>query len=153
LAEGTTFILDGKRDAACLCAVFALLTKNIYADMSGDGQEMIVKIESVPDHQKLIELFDGDEHTLVQFFRKQIPCSCLDEKYKEVKFITKMGVCYNEGCPLPDRKAVRSKMLRCTGCQTSRSVNYCSRECQEANWHVHKKCCGKTVQDRAMHPN
>ena len=141
LAEGTKFILDGKRDAACLCAVLALLTKNIDADKFGDGQ-------------KMLELIDADEHTLVQYFRKQIPCSCLDEKYKQVKSIPKMGVCYNPECPLPDRRAVRSKMLRCTRCQTSRNVNYCSRECQEANWPAHKNYCGKTVDEiDLMHPH
>jgi hypothetical protein len=142
LAEGTKlFILDGNYDEARLCAVLALRTNNAAADVFGDGQ-------------KMLELIDADEHTLVQFFRKQIPCSCLDEKYKEVKSITKMGICYNPECPLPDRKAVRSSMLRCTGCQNSRNVNYCSRECQEADWHVHKQYCGKTYQEiRAMHPH
>ncbi len=135
LAEGTTFILDGKSDDARLCAVVALITKSV------SGGEL-------PAVQKELELIVGDEHTLVQFFRKQIPCSCLDEKYKEVKSITKMGVCYNENsCPLPDRMAVRSKMLKCTGCLNEQYVSYCSRECQEAHWPEHKVHCGKTVEE------
>ncbi len=139
LAEGTKFILDEKSDDARPCAMLALLTKNV--DAAGFG-----------DSQKVLELLDGDEHTLVQFFRKQIPCSCLDEKYKEVKSITKTGICFNEkSCPLPDRKAVRSKMLRCTGCLIGRSVSYCSRECQEAHWSMHKKYCGKTAQEIAVY--
>ena len=97
LAEGTKNILDGKSHDAGLCAVLAL------CHMKRD-----------PCLSKLVELIDGDEHTLVQFFRKQISCSCLDEKYKEVK--SKMGVCFNNKCPLPGHRAVRSKMLRCTGC-------------------------------------
>jgi hypothetical protein len=137
VAEGTKFILDLNNDDARLCGVLAILTKSV------------AEVESAPDRQKIIELIDGDEHTLVQFFRKQIPCSCLDEKYKEVKSITKMGICFNEDCPLPGHMAVRSKMLRCTGCLNGRAVNYCSRECQEANWPMHKIHCGKTTQELA----
>ena len=97
---------------------------------------------------KIMELSLADEHTLVQFFRKQIPCSCLDEKYKEVKSITKMGICFNDCCPLPG-SMIRSKMLRCTGCINGHNVSYCSRACQEAHWPVHKIVCGKTTQEMA----
>ncbi len=135
LAEGTKFILDGKSDDARLCAVLALVMKR-----ADEGK--------MPDVQKMIELLDGDEHTLVQFFRKQIPCSCLDEKYKEVKSITKMGICYNEDCPLPGNMVVRSKMLRCTGCLNDYYMSYCSRECQEAHWPNHKEYCGLTAQEQ-----
>ena len=137
LAKGTKFILDGKSDdAPRLCAVLAS-----YMKRADEGE--------LPDFQKIMELLDADEHTLVQFFRKQIPCSCLDEKYKQVKSITKMGICYNEGCPLPGKMAVRSKMFRCTGCLNYRYVSYCSRECQEAHWPRHKEFCGKTTQEIA----
>jgi hypothetical protein len=132
LAEGTKFILDGKSDDARLPALLALITKSVRGKMPDSGP------------QKMMELLDGDEHTLVQFFRKQLPCSCLDEKYSEVKSITKMGICYNHDCPLPDRMAIRRSMLCCTGC---RKVNYCSRECQEADWPVHKEFCGLTAEE------
>ena len=135
LAEGTKNILDGKSDDARVCAVLALYMN--FTDCTAD---------EFPDLQKMLELIDGDEHTLVQFFRKQIPCSCLDEKYKEVKSITKMGVCFNEDCPLPGNMAIRSKMLQCIRC---RNVSYCSKECQEANWAHHKLACGKTFQEIA----
>jgi hypothetical protein len=133
LAEGTKLILDGKSDAARLPALVALVSKSAEAD-------------GWPDHQKMFELLDGDEHTLVQFFRKQIPCSCLDEKYKEVKSITKMGICFNNDCPLPGNM-IRSKMLQCTGCTNGHNVSYCSREWQEAHWPKHKIICGKTAQE------
>jgi hypothetical protein len=128
-AEGTKFILDGNYDGARVCAIVALQMKVLCA-------------VTVPDAQKCDELSDADEHTLVQFFRKHIPCSCLEEKYKQVKSITKMGICGNGACPLPGNRAVRSKMLKCTGCH---NVSYCSRECQEAAWAKHKKICGKVL--------
>ena len=133
MAKGTKFILDGKSDDARLCAVLALINK-----------------DKLPDTQKMIELSDADEHTLVQFFRKQIPCSCLDEKYKEVKSIPKMGICFNDECPLSGNMAVRSKMFRCTGCLIGHYVSYCSRECQEADWPHHKEFCGITPQEIAV---
>eukprot|EP00986_Skeletonema_menzelii_P009043 scaffold4012_cov127-Skeletonema_menzelii.AAC.5 len=91
------------------------------------------------DTAKLYELLHTDEHTLVKYLRKNIPCSCLDEKYKEVKAVTKMGFCWNETCSLPNRMAKRSTMLCCDRC---RKVNYCSRECQKAAWPGHKQKCG-----------
>jgi len=84
------------------------------------------------------ELFAGDEHTLVSFFGKRIPCACLDEKYEVVKSIAKVGLCANPKCSLPDRKATRDKMLYFTQC---RLENYCSRECQVAHWKIHKEYC------------
>jgi hypothetical protein len=140
LAEGAKFILDGKSDDARLPALLALTIKS-------------TSTFEWPDHQKMLELLCGDQHTLVQFFRKRIPCSCLDEKYKEVKSITKLGVCFNNDCPQRGHM-IRSKMLKCTGCHNDRCVSYCSRACQEAHWPMHKKYCGKTVTEvSAMHFN
>jgi hypothetical protein len=92
-------------------------------------------------------LWSADEHTLVKYLRKNIPCKCLDEKYKEVKSITKMGVCFNSQCSIPDRMVERKSMLYCTRC---RQVNYCSAECQKAAWPEHKELCNKIMaEDKA----
>ena len=90
------------------------------------------------DWGKMAELYHGDDHTLVNFFRKRIPCKCLDSKYEEVKSIKKIGFCLNPKCSLPGKKTERSKMLYCTQC---RNANYCSRECQVAHWPFHKEFC------------
>ena len=93
---------------------------------------------------KISELCYGDEHTLVSFFRKRIPCNCLDSKYEEVKSIKKIGICCNTSCSPPDKikKTVRSTMFYCTQC---RNANYCSRECQVAHWPTHKQFCIATA--------
>lgn len=93
----------------------------------------------------LLKLMECASHsTHWQFFRKRIPCSCLDEKYKEVRSITKMGFCCNLHCQLPNKMTVRSKMVYCVRC---RKANYCSRECQVAAWPNHKEYCGKSAAE------
>ena len=91
-------------------------------------------------------LIRSDVHTLVKFLRHRISCSCLDEKYEEVKNTAKMGICYNEHCNLPNRTMERSKTMYCSRC---RCVTYCSRECQIANWKVHKPHCDKHAKMQA----
>mmetsp|Transcript_9211 Transcript_9211/g.18519 ORF Transcript_9211/g.18519 Transcript_9211/m.18519 type:complete len:114 (+) Transcript_9211:288-629(+) len=96
--------------------------------------------------QKLLEINSSDDHTLVSFYRKRITCSCLNEKYKEVKSIKKMGYCNNEKCPLPGGKVERSKMLYCTRCSVE---YYCSRDCQETHWSDHREVCKKKAEENA----
>lgn len=91
---------------------------------------------------ELFETNHADIHTLVSFFRRNIPCSCLDEKYKEVKSVTRVGLCHNPNCSLPGHLVKRRKMLYCTRCGTT---NYCSRECQVEDWPRHRKNC--SLQD------
>ena len=92
---------------------------------------------------KIHELSRADDHTLVKYYRKRIPCSCLDEKYNEVKSVTKMGMCYHPNCGLSNRMAERCKMFYCTRCG---DVNYCSIECQKADWEGHRGVCDAVVE-------
>jgi hypothetical protein len=82
----------------------------------------------------------------VNFFRKRIPCQCLDKKYKEVKSIIKMGLCCNPACSLPDRQVERKKMFKCTGGCRCSNTYYCSYECQKADWSEHKKECSRMAE-------
>ena len=80
-----------------------------------------------------------DMHTLIKFFRRRIPCSCLDGEYQRWKHVTKMGFCFNPLCiPPEDVELERSKTKYCSRC---RCVAYCCRECQEAHWTEHKTDC------------
>ena len=136
LSLGTKLILDGNYDVA---------TRHIAACAKYFKDNIAIELRKMNLDAKVVELFHADEHTLVQFFRKRIPCKCLDERYKEVKTITKMGICFNRQCPIPDHRAVRSKMVYCTRCC---QANYCSRTCQEAHWSTHKKRCGKPIKEQ-----
>ena len=88
---------------------------------------------------ELMELRHTDMHTLVSFFRRRIPCKCLDKMYTEVKSIIKMGVCANPSCSY-GRAAPRTSMLSCADCH---ALCYCRIECQRAHWPEHKEVCAE----------
>jgi hypothetical protein len=58
---------------------------------------------------RIAGLRHADEHILINFFRRRIPCSCLDERYRQIR-----------------SKVKRSAMLYCTHCY---EPYYCSHEC------------------------
>ena len=137
LAGGAQRILNGNNDIArlyaCLASYFEEFVEVSYR-----------KTKAAPSLTKTFELCGADDHTLVSYYRKRIPCSCLDEKYKEVKTVKKMGLCYNPSCSLPDYGRVeRCKMLSCRRCG---DANYCSVECQKSHWKEHKKLCDEDAK-------
>ncbi len=142
LQEGTHAILKGiyARHYAMYASFFEQwVAKGIYeGQASCDSDEEFQVLLCFLDWGKIHELLVADEHTLVSFFKKRIPCQCLDKKYEEVKSITKIGLCLNTSCSLPDMRVTRSEMFYCTQC---REANYCSRECQVAHWQHHKNFC------------
>jgi hypothetical protein len=133
LAYGTEQILNGNPTSARIMAALGCYFEDYTA-------VNLTKTKAVIDFRKVFELHDEDcdEHTVVSFLRKRVPCSCLDKKYEEVKSITKLGTCYHVQCPLPGRKEVRKTMMNCGRCLR---VSYCSRECQKADWPKHKAQC------------
>ena len=140
LANGTQLILGrGNHDKAKLYASMASYFEEIVA-VGFRGGEAIVSLA------KPAELFGADDHTLVSFYRKRIPCACLDKKYEEVKSVKKMGLCCNPNCSRPENRVERSKMFCCTRCG---EANYCSVECQKDDWKEHKEEC-KKVRRRSL---
>ena len=133
---GTQLLLDGNNGIA-----------QLYAEVACYFNEFVAvsyrKTKATLSWTKIGELNGGDDHTLVSFYRKHIPCSCLDEKYKDVKSIKKLGRCYNPNCSLPGGRVEKSKMLCCTRCG---DVNYCSVECQKADWKRHKENCDNIAE-------
>ena len=138
LCNGTQRILQGDNRKAAFCATLACYFEDYVA--------VVHKTKAISNWSKVVELYDADDHTLVSYYRKRIPCACLDEKYKEVKSVKKMGVCYNLTCSQPGRMKERSKMFSCTRCGVA---NYCSVECQRADWKIHKKNCDSIVEESA----
>ena len=135
LSMGTKHFLGGYYDNARNCATYVRFFEQHIAFQLKQTQALI-------NWPKIHETHEADIHTLVKFFRHRILCSCLDEKYEEVKHITKMGCCYNPQCSLPNKRVERSKAKYCSRC---RCATYCSRECQVADWSRHKSDCDEEV--------
>lgn len=140
VARGTQLILDGHDEAFRFEAALACFF------------EQYVQVELKRTHHqidvlRIAELHWGDMNTMVNYFRKRIPCKCLDKRYKEVKSVIKMGLCCNPSCSLPDRQVERKKMFCCSGCNTS---YYCSYECQKSHWkRFHKLDCKRLAKEKA----
>ena len=80
---------------------------------------------------KFRDAVEGCERSLLRFYSKHVPCSCLDERYKALKSQPKTGICVH--C---EQRKERSSLMVCTGCERHQ---YCSRECHVAAWPGHKK--------------
>ncbi len=86
LFYGTQEILKGDDNYANTAATFARYFEQYISVVLKETQALF-------RWNKILETYYADLHSLVNFFRHRIPCSCLDEKYEEVKNIIKMGVC------------------------------------------------------------
>mmetsp|Transcript_18440 Transcript_18440/g.44399 ORF Transcript_18440/g.44399 Transcript_18440/m.44399 type:complete len:236 (+) Transcript_18440:225-932(+) len=83
---------------------------------------------------KFSDILNGCKRTAIRFFSKRIPCSCLDDLYAEAReTLTKMGACFH--C---DQIKEHSALMDCSRCK---GVQYCSKECQLADWPIHKENC------------
>ena len=139
LCSGTSAILEGDYDHAKAAATVARYMEQWAA-------VYLHKTQAVQNYAKVNESYQADMHTLVKFFRHRIPCSCLNDKYEEVKDITKIGICYNPQCKFPYGQVERSKTKYCSLC---RCMTYCSRECQKTDWAAHKPDCDRVLAIRA----
>lgn len=129
LACGTQHLLDGNISNARDCAFIACSYQQFY-------RTFIHKTHPNENIPKLIEMYLADDHTLVSFYhKKRITCSCLYEKYKKVKSIPKMGICFNEFCC---KTSLERQTMCCSRCRVE---TYCSRECQSDHWKFHKIIC------------
>ena len=79
-------------------------------------------------------LAGGNRRDVVKFVAKRLPCTCLKMLHSATRMkVAKVGKCF--GCK---EKFPISELYVCTGCMTR---DYCSKECQRANWSHHKPNC------------
>ena len=98
-------------------------------------------------HAKIRDL-DPDSSSckrdVLKFFSKRTSCSCLKAKYaKARKSAPKMGICF--GCGKEKERALLDVCSRCMVTQ------FCSRECQVANWDKHRDDCDLMCSDQATY--
>ena len=144
---GTALYLKGNKQTADGFACFANYFEQ-FAKINVDNTQAVLHAN------KIFELCRSDDHTLTSFYRRRIPCSCLDEIYKEVKSMKKKGFCWNVHCKhfhffqdgaASEWKLDRSSLLSCSRC---RNACYCSVECQKVHWPEHKRVCDNAVAKR-----
>ena len=77
----------------------------------------------------------GNRRGDVKFVAKRLPCACLKELHRAAR--TKVAKV--TGCIYCQKPFPRSQMCVCSGCMIT---EYCSKECQRADWKDHKQFCG-----------
>ena len=89
---------------------------------------------------KVRDLFGGSKmRDLLKFFSKRMSCSCLKEMYSEArKAVPKRGKCMH--C---EEVKERAMLMVCSRCRINQ---YCSMECQVADWSRHKCNCDAFVR-------
>ncbi|KAL9187046.1 hypothetical protein ACHAXT_010766 [Thalassiosira profunda] len=154
LPSGCCAFGDIKWTTAFLASVGAdcLLGKMGNNDLAFVAAMSILKIESESTLEPISidtmrNLLENTEREANKFLSKRIPCQCLDERYKQLKETApRTGICSN--C----RETKRCKdLMLCTRC---RLTQYCSRECQTADWSRHKKeeCDEMSCYDKRLAP-
>lgn len=83
---------------------------------------------------KLRDLFTGCSRDELKFFRKRTTCKCLKKMHLEArKARPKLGMCHKRR-----EQKERTLLMVCGRCGIDQ---YCSRQCQIADWHDHKFDC------------
>ena len=135
---GTNFVLKYSHPsslAAVLAAVITVLENY-------DGMASFISVyNSRIVATKLRDLFGGGNskiRDLLKFYSKRLDCKCLKEMYSEArKTLPKMG-----GCFFCIQIKERALLMVCSRCRINQ---YCSRECQIADWPRHKCNCDTHV--------
>ena len=90
------------------------------------------------DFQDLQPDVSSGRRDCLKFYRKRTMCKCLKKMHLEArKTLPKLGKCWH--CK---KEVERSALSLCSICKV---MQYCSRECQVADWPVHERICVEYV--------
>jgi len=133
VAIGTNFVMLNTIDHGFKFAVLLAMTISVLEHYIGNGNDgfyfAIMKASLVVD-----DLHCG-EREIVRFYLKRISCTCLKAKYSLLKKSQPTRICECFTCK---QVKVRSSMMLCGRCKARQ---YCCRECQAADWPIHKGLC------------
>ena len=132
LSLGTEYLLK-EEDRYTIMAASVVVA---YLRVDGFGSEF--NLNKTGDIAE--DLICNRVRTTVQFFNKKLRCSCLKQKWQQVRGEQKIGHCQH--C-LETMKSTAVSL--CSGC---RMVSYCSSRCQRADWPAHRDKC---LQFRKRH--
>jgi hypothetical protein len=134
VAIGVNITLDEDNLGENYFVLAAYLGQAIIAleQYDGNGDYNIAIFKAV---RVLSDFRGGGQRERIRFFLKRIPCTCLKAKYSMIKKSqpTRMSECYT----CQQSKELRSLML----CERCKSIQYCCKECQAADWSIHKDVC------------
>ena len=134
---GTNMVLRGKSSWSVYLAqsIVPLEHYNGTDDIDSifDSREVISKWRDLNLRASSIK------RDLLKIFRNRTSCKCLKKMHLEVRKSTpKMGICYY--CVI---ERGRDSLSVCSQCMVQQ---YCSRECQVADWSKHKSRCDILVR-------
>lgn len=134
VSQGVFLIMHGE-EMSMLVRFYAELIMCIENCYGGKDKNLII--------WKAQDLHGNGARGVTRFYAKRIPCSCLDEKKKQVKKQTSTRFC--QLCRLKYKK---NSLKVCGSCNIA---TYCCRECQVADWPLHKTVCSKLASLSALY--
>ena len=137
MMEGESWFHDrAQNEVAICCTINVLQLLGTYSD------PFVAKKRADKMVNRMVL---GNRRDTVKFVAKRVPCTCLKELQSATrKKVAKVGQCF--GCY---KRFPRSELHVCTGCMLN---EYCSKECQRANWSHHKPYCGNPEVMRSNLP-
>ena len=126
-------LLSARFDIANVCCVAQSIVALEHCN-GADDIDLVLNKQLV--QKKIRNLINGvsNRRDALKFFRKRTSCKCLKKMHLEARKSTpKMGICY--GC---NEEMDRVLLSVCSRCMVTQ---YCSRECQVADWPEHKEDC------------
>ena len=132
---GTNFLV---REEGCDLAWPSFIAQSIVAleCYNGTGDiDLVLSRQVIASKWKDLSTHASSlRRDLLKFYRKRISCKCLKKRHLEARKTTlKFGIC--EYCK---EEKERVSLSVCSRCMIDQ---YCSRECQLADWHGHKQYC------------
>jgi hypothetical protein len=106
-----------------------------FADVTAQGaQEDTNHSARMEEYVKCLHKTRTDRG-LCLYLARRLSCNCLSAYKATAKATLKTGICNTCGQQLP-----LSKLRKCSACK---AVEYCSKDCQRADWSGHKTDCKK----------